>query len=558
MSESLDLELPDDPDAPALEPERSASIDLSGPESVPPPASALPAVPAVPAVLTATLQRGQLEIQFSSPEALATDFLAHSEYHAFLVKDPQVGPLLDEFEKSTAELWEDDVSLRSSMSVSDLGSDPFTSVLTRMTTKWPESRVLLTPKRSLPSGVDAHFNQLVKRLLTALPLSEAERKLAADAGLIHSVVRFRQNDAGGSVSRAALSSYARLLPALHEEPGLLNVLKAMYTRSAPAPAAHPLAAQVLTLVDLFCDRFHPEHALHRNLVNGVAAALGNLTGKLLNQQVLDAFTALLEEDLPALEADDHKNRVLVYTDWLDHIFPLEARLRQENFQAFVTDSLEACPQINRRKHPNIVILRLKAQPSVVIKAIHYLLSHGVTLTETPTFLLVDAQHIDRLTGLLALGIEDILDMHGRLDPVILKMKKVRSRLIGASRSQLSQATAGAGTSGHLEDMNLIDLLQALGPSQRTARVTLHAPEAAQGSLSLYLNKGSIIFAQLGELTGDAAIHRAMGWKQGNWLVEQVPDTELPAPNTTPSNEAILIEGCRLLDESARGSEAGSL
>lgn len=558
MSDSFNPDFPEEP-ASGLDGHSSggSAIDLPDEGAT----QAIPTVsvePPVESVLTASVQGNLLEFQLTSPQRATTDILAAGDLHAFLLKDPEVGAALDQFAQATVELWEDAVALRAP-ALSTGPHEGTAAQLDRLRLKWPESHVLLTPKTSLQPHVDAQFNELLKRLVAALPLPESERKLTVVAGQIHSLVRFKQSDPGAAGSKTSISSYAGLLSALHEEPALVAVLRSMYvgvrTPARNLPTASGLGAQALTLVDLFCDRFHPEHALHRALVTGLQDGMIRLAGTVLSPPVMSAFLALLAEDLPTQEADDHKNRVLVYTDWLDHIVPLEARLRQEGFQAFITDSLEACPQINRRKQPNIIILRLRAQPSIVIKAIHYLLSNGVTLTETPTFLLVDGQHIDRLTSLLALGIEDILDLLGRLDQVILKLKKVRSRLVGSSRAQLAQAGAGAGTSGNLSDMNLIDLLQALGPSQRTARVTLHAPEPSTDVLSLYLNKGCISFAELGALKGDAAVHQAMTWHQGNWLVEHVTDAELPASNTSLSNEAILIEGCRLLDERARGAES---
>ncbi len=559
MSDSFDLELPEEP-ASSLDGHSSggAPIDLPDEGAT----QSIPTVtedPAIESVLTASLQRNQLEFQLSSRQPFTTDIFAHPDVHAFLIKDADIATALDRFASQTSELWEDDISLRTPEASAN-GHEALAAQLERARRLWPDTRALITPKKNILPHADAQFLELLKRLVAALPLSEAERKLTLEAGQLHALLRFRQSDLIAAGAKTSTSSYTRLLSALHEEPSLASVLRSMYVNAKSSahsqPTAAGLGAQALTLVDLFCDRFHPEHALHRALVTGVEAGLAQLSGTLVQKPTVDAFLALLEEDLPAQEADDHKNRVLVYTDWLDHIFPLEARLRQEGFQAFITDSLEACPQISRRKHPNIIILRLRAQPSIVIKAIHYLLSHGVTLTETPTFLLVDSQHVDRLTSLLALGIEDILDLQGRLDSVILKVKKVRTRLVGSSRAQLAP-TAGAGTAGNLSDMNLIDLLQALGPSQRTAKVTLHSPEPSTDPLSLYLNKGCVTFAELGALKGDAAIHRAMSWHQGNWLVEQVTEAEIPSPNTSLSNEAILIEGCRLLDESARGAESAS-
>jgi hypothetical protein len=103
-------------------------------------------------------------------------------------------------------------------------------------------------------------------------------------------------------------------------------------------------------------------------------------------------------------------------------------------------------------------------------------------------------------------------------------------------------------------MNIVDLLQALGPSQRTARI-----EVTQGGdnppLTMYLNKGNIIFAKLGDLSGENAVFEALAWQDGVWVSEPVEEADLPAPNNTMPNEAILMEGCRLLDERTKEAPA---
>ncbi len=52
----------------------------------------------------------------------------------------------------------------------------------------------------------------------------------------------------------------------------------------------------------------------------------------------------------------------------------------------------------------------------------------------------------------------------------------------------------------------------------------------------------------GGLTGEDAIYEVIRWgDDGSFSVE--PTDEVPTPNIAYANEAILMEGCRLLDES---------
>jgi hypothetical protein len=97
-------------------------------------------------------------------------------------------------------------------------------------------------------------------------------------------------------------------------------------------------------------------------------------------------------------------------------------------------------------------------------------------------------------------------------------------------------------------MNLIDLIQALGPGRKTVRITIQADLAGTPTLVIHLDNGRIIHAETQELEGAAAIYEGLAWTDGSWLVEPVVTEDLPEANIGESNESLLMEGCRLLDE----------
>jgi hypothetical protein len=59
-----------------------------------------------------------------------------------------------------------------------------------------------------------------------------------------------------------------------------------------------------------------------------------------------------------------------------------------------------------------------------------------------------------------------------------------------------------------------------------------------------------LYATCGSHSGPEAVYRVIAWEdQGEFTVHT--ETELPDPNIRSSNESILMEGCRILDESRR-------
>jgi hypothetical protein len=79
-----------------------------------------------------------------------------------------------------------------------------------------------------------------------------------------------------------------------------------------------------------------------------------------------------------------------------------------------------------------------------------------------------------------------------------------------------------------------------------------APDAyTSKKLTVCLDAGRIVFAAFDDLAGAEAVYEGLTWTEGAWHVEPVTPEDLPAPNNDLSNEAILMEGCRLIDERVR-------
>jgi len=131
------------------------------------------------------------------------------------------------------------------------------------------------------------------------------------------------------------------------------------------------------------------------------------------------------------------------------------------------------------------------------------------------------------------------------------MKKIRDRQ-ETDPKQFNDSAQIAVTRGSLRDMNLIDLLQAMGPSGKTVRIAAVSDEK---QLVIFLKQGAITYAEFGDKTGAEAVYEGLSWNSGNWSVEPIRPEDIPESNNEFSNESILMEGCRLIDEQQRSSQA---
>ncbi len=253
------------------------------------------------------------------------------------------------------------------------------------------------------------------------------------------------------------------------------------------------------------------------------------------------------------------NFVLMYSDHRDGIYPIVARLKKEGCQVGSTQSVEAAAFICRQQPPNMIIVRLGSRIRDIVRQLHGLANKGIDFVRIPSLLMVSNSEMQYQASLLKVGFDDVIPCDCKTDVLMLKIKKIRSLYSADPILPNRFSREESKSRGNLSDMNLIDLLQALGPSRRTARITV-IPEGAKSDsehLSIFLNQGAIVFAALGDLSGETAVYRAIGWEKGNWTIEPVAEDDLPQPNNELPNEAILMEGCRLLDEDSRNTDSDS-
>lgn len=110
--------------------------------------------------------------------------------------------------------------------------------------------------------------------------------------------------------------------------------------------------------------------------------------------------------------------------------------------------------------------------------------------------------------------------------------------------------------GRLEDLNLVDLLQALEIGGKTAGVRITDPDGRTAVIDLLHGQvRDAVWAPAGETEGDAVVYEVLQWRSGRF---EVDFERTPTRTTvTSSTQWLLLEGMRLLDEGRMGMHAGS-
>jgi len=257
------------------------------------------------------------------------------------------------------------------------------------------------------------------------------------------------------------------------------------------------------------------------------------------------------EKPPAILNDIKNYRILMLNRGAIDVIELEQALKQNGFEVILADSADQFIDYIVRKNPQIAVINIPGKSDEVRRFITRLMIGGVTLDDIPTYLVVDDHVVAETIPLLETGIEDILPQTWCTESILIKLDRIRD-LHESIRDQQIRIIQDIGTHGSLSDMNVVDLLQMMGPTRKTVRINI----TGNGEqLTLYLNNGSIIYAECDEKIGAEAVYQSMTWNHGVWSIDPIDPSELPEPNNDLTIDSLLLEGCRLLDENNRQSES---
>ena len=248
--------------------------------------------------------------------------------------------------------------------------------------------------------------------------------------------------------------------------------------------------------------------------------------------------------------------VMLYSDSTDRDYALKVRLGHTGMRVVTARSADALVVLSKRNRTRVVLIRSVASAKDIATLLKKLTSLGMDFSAYPTFVLARGRIIRSLTPLLEIGIQDIIDYESGISTLFEQIEDIAS----AAKSESNEENASrsqSGTQGNLTDMSIIDLIQALGPSQRTTRITVTPDANTEDALTIFLNKGVITHARLGELEAEEAIYHALTWTSGKWLMEPLQESEVPPSNIKLPNEYILMEGCRLIDEAGRTEQSSA-
>ncbi|HWE28583.1 MAG TPA: response regulator, partial [Polyangia bacterium] len=152
---------------------------------------------------------------------------------------------------------------------------------------------------------------------------------------------------------------------------------------------------------------------------------------------------------------------------------------------------------------------------------------------------------DKIRG-LELGVEDYLTK-----PIYIKeiVTRVKILLQKKQRQSFEDTKRESRTkfAGALSDMAVVDLIQTIEISRKTGVIHFVHPDNKRGAI--YFRNGKVIDAELGRLTGEAAVYRLLIWNDGDFEVDFKNVRRKDVIEL--SSQGLLMEGMRRVDEWGR-------
>lgn len=501
-------------------------------------------------LLQSLFERDHYRVIISDSVEEASQLLTQHFFHTIFIKDTISGDYLGLIDRARKISPRTIIRYYNAASSLLLDSDSVTSVADLLMKNLDLFTSLLSSKAQLPENHGGRVGHYADRLCRKLGLPDKDRVMICNVAYIHNLARFYYSTDDIDDHRRVIQLTVKILASLNYSPVVVEMLRLMYVdleggydQRLPIEV---LGGNILTIVDIFCDSIAHTDRLSLDKLDTIKRRLRSLVGKLFLPEVVEAFVEMLKEEALDVNTGCRLGQVMIYAEDPSLMHLLEMRLRNEGFGTVSHNLPEAFLDLYRRSEPDIVILAVSGQSSQAAAFVGRMKENGLAFDNKPVFLLVERSAVADLTYLLERGIEDVIPADDNLDLLVTKVRKFQVRTNQGKTETEPNHTAGAR--GRLADMNLIDLIQALGPGRKTVRITIQADLDEKPTLVIHLDNGRIVHAETEKLEGPAAIYEGLAWTDGSWLVEPVAADDLPEANIRESNESLLMEGCRLLDE----------
>jgi len=290
-----------------------------------------------------------------------------------------------------------------------------------------------------------------------------------------------------------------------------------------------LAAQILGIVWY-------RHSAFRHQQPSLAtlkAELRQQASRLAAPEVVEAYVRLLEQGAEPTGADP----ILLVGAETEIAKQLSVHLKYGGYRVVEVDDLAEAAKLAQRLTPAVVFVDHQRFALRALELCRQLKSASGVLVYA--FSGVDKPSL--VMDLLDAGFDDAYVPPFNFNLLVTRLGKTLEMRAGRQTNE-------PGFRGTLQELPFVDLVQALSGSQRNVQVSLQ--QAGGERATLTMRRGQIVHCTCGPVSGPDAVYRIIAWRDhGQFSTTSVQS--FPPDNIAQSNDSLLFEGCRLLDEARR-------
>jgi len=300
-------------------------------------------------------------------------------------------------------------------------------------------------------------------------------------------------------------------------------------RSAPDA---PFTARVYAVVSAFL----AARAEHPVTTIGAAGALAELlrqeSGKRFDPLAVEALLRVVREEVLEGCLPPGPAEVMLVADHPIEWQHLILLLENEGWRIVVSTGAAEARTLTERRKPDGVVWAAAG-------AIDWIRWQSQAAPGIVNFLLMEEFDSARARAALEAGYEDVWS--GSWDAGVAAAKLRRGVQKRPQVQHKSQAVTGT-----LGQLSFIDMVQILATGGRSVKIELsHGRRQAK----VILWQGQIRYAEAAGKQGEDAVYEILAWPDATFSFS--PVEMMPPVNCRLPNEAMLLEGCRLIDECRR-------
>jgi CheY-like chemotaxis protein len=263
--------------------------------------------------------------------------------------------------------------------------------------------------------------------------------------------------------------------------------------------------------------------------------------------------ALLEEDMPDFNTVPGMLRTVLIADE-DSAFRkyLAMPLAAQGFTIYEAADGAAAWQIAVQNRPWMILADISMPEVDGFEFCRRVRNHPL-LARVPLLFISGSDKYKERYRALQIGADDFLSKNMPIRELLMRIQLLMTRYSDLSAEQKPGTEDVAGAfQGRIEVFGAPALLQMCAQGRLTGLFTALAEDAANTATVMGFREGDIISAACGGTSGADGVYAFLAWEKGSFKF--TPGDPGQGEPLAQSVEHLLLEGCRLLDESRKGGD----